>query len=52
MKGVKCLDKEKYKSRWIKLMNLIDCILYVHIHVLACIFISPKIQYAYLCGVC
>jgi hypothetical protein len=41
MKGVKFLDKEKHTSRGIKLMNLIDCILYVRIHVLACILHKP-----------
>jgi hypothetical protein len=30
MKGLKNLDKEKNKSRGSKLMNLIDCIWYVH----------------------
>jgi hypothetical protein len=39
-KGTKFLNKRKHTSRGSKLMNLIDCIGYVHIHVLACICIS------------
>jgi hypothetical protein len=35
--GIKILGQEKHISRGSKLMNLIVCIWYVHIHVLACI---------------
>ena len=35
--GSKFLDKEKHTSRGSKLMNLVVCICFVHIHVLACI---------------
>jgi hypothetical protein len=35
--GSKFLDKEKHISRGRKLMNLVVCICFVHIHVLACI---------------
>jgi hypothetical protein len=35
--GIKILRQEKHTSRGSKLMNLFDCILYVHIHVLDCI---------------
>jgi hypothetical protein len=41
MEGVKFLNKEKHTNRGSKLMNLIDCILYVHIHVFACILHKP-----------
>jgi hypothetical protein len=41
MRGVKFLDKEKHTSRGSKLMNLVDCIRYVHIHVLDCILHKP-----------
>jgi hypothetical protein len=34
---IKILGQEKHTSKGSKLMNLIDCIWYVYIHVLACI---------------
>jgi hypothetical protein len=36
-KGIKILGQKKHTSRGSKLMNLVFCIWYVHIHVLACI---------------
>jgi hypothetical protein len=35
--GSKFLDKEKHTSRGSMFMNLVVCICFVHIHVLACI---------------
>jgi hypothetical protein len=35
--GIKILGQEKCTSRGSKLMNLVVCIWYVHIHVFACI---------------
>ena len=37
IKRIKILRQEKHTSRGSKIMNLIGCIWYVHIHVLACI---------------
>ena len=45
---IKILGQEKHTSRGSKLMNLVVCIWYVHIHVLACICISFYILYAML----
>jgi hypothetical protein len=36
-KGIKILGQKKHTSRGSKLMNLVVCIWYVHIHVFACI---------------
>ena len=43
------LGQEEHTSRGSKLMNLVVCIWYVHIHVLACICISSK---TYICNAC
>ena len=46
---INILGQEEHTSRGSKLMNLVACIWYVHIHVLACICISFKI---YICIAC
>ena len=49
IKRINILGQEEHTSRGSKLMNLVVCIWYVHIHVLACICISFKI---YICNAC
>jgi len=49
IKRINILGQEEHTSRGSKLMNLVVCIWYVHIHVLACICISFKI---YICIAC
>jgi hypothetical protein len=49
LRRINILGQEEHTSRGSKLMNLVVCIWYVHIHVLACICISFKI---YICIAC
>ena len=49
LRRINILGQEEHTSRGSKLMNLVVCIWYVHIHVLACICISSKI---YICNAC
>ena len=49
LRRINILGQEEHTSRGSKLMNLVVCIWYVHIHVLACICMSFKI---YICIAC
>ena len=49
LRRINILGQDEHTSRGSKLMNLVACIWYVHIHVLACICISFKI---YICIAC
>ena len=50
--GSKFLDKRSTQVGGASSWTLIDCIWYVHIHMLACIALVLKFQHACLCGVC
>ena len=50
IEGDQILGQEKHTSRGSKLMNLIDCIWCVHIHMLACICINFKFNMQCLCA--
>ena len=49
LRRINILGQEEHTSRGSKLMNVVVCIWYVHIHALACICISFKI---YICIAC